>query len=53
MALETKIIIIGMAAFARKAKNKEMYDYAAELAQAENLILKPYEDAKDGEDAKA
>ena len=44
MAYETKVIIIGMAAFARKAKNKEMYNYAAELARAENLILTPYED---------
>lgn len=44
MSLETKILIISMAEFARLAKNRQMYEYAKALGQAENLTLTPYED---------
>ena len=47
MALETKVIIIGMAEFAKATKNKGMYDYAKSLASAENLVLPPYYEDKD------
>ena len=49
MSLETKILIISMAEFARATKNKGMYDYAKALAQAENLTLSPYPDDEDSE----
>ncbi|MCL2057224.1 MAG: hypothetical protein FWH02_08425 [Oscillospiraceae bacterium] len=42
MIYETKVLLLSMAQYAIVARNKDMYDYIAVLASAENIILPPY-----------
>ena len=46
MAYETKVLLIALAKFAIVYKSKEMYQVIADMANAEGVVLKPYEEAK-------
>jgi hypothetical protein len=45
MAYETKVLLIGLADAAAKARSKVMYDLIAKMANAEGVILDVYEEA--------
>ena len=48
MAYETKVLLIALAKIAVKAGSvKEMYEAIADMANAEGVLLKPYEEAKE------
>ncbi len=46
MAYETKVILIALAAAAIDENAKGMYNRIALMANAEGVVLKPYEEAK-------
>ena len=46
MAYETKVILISLAKHALHTKSKAMYEIIAEMANAEGVVLKPYEEAQ-------
>ena len=45
MAYETKVILISLARHAINTKSKAMYEIIAEMANAEGVVLKPYDEA--------
>ena len=47
MAYETKVLLIALAKLAIVYKSKEIYQVIADMANAEGVILKPYEEAKE------
>ena len=47
MAYETKVILIALAKLAIFHKSKPMYKEIADMANAEGVVLKPYEEAKE------
>ena len=46
MAYETKVLLISMAQMALRVNSKEMYEYIVEMANAEGVILKSWDEAK-------
>ena len=46
MAYETKVILIALANAALKENAKSMYRLIAEMANAEGVVLKPFDEAK-------
>ena len=46
MAYETKVILIALARLAIREKAKGMYREIAEMANAEGVVLKPYDEAR-------
>jgi len=46
MAYETKVILIALAQMALRTNSKEMYKYIAQMANAEGLVLKSWDEAK-------
>ena len=46
MAYETKVILIALSKIAVHTNAKEVYKAIAEMANAEGVILKPYDEAK-------
>ena len=46
MAYETKALLIALADIACRTNAKEVYKTIAKMANAEGVILKPYEEAK-------
>ena len=46
MAYETKVILIALARLAVRTNSKAMYKEIAEMANAEGVVLKPYEEAR-------
>jgi len=46
MAYETKVLLIALARFAIMTKSKAMYEIIAEMANAEGVVLKPYDEAR-------
>ena len=51
MAYETKVILISLADKALETNSKEMYKLIAKMANAEGMILKPFDEAKAEMDA--
>ena len=45
MAYETKVILIALANAALTTKSKEMYKLIAQMANAEGVVLKQYDEA--------
>jgi len=45
MAYETKVILIALARLALREKAKSMYKEIAAMANAEGVVLKPYDEA--------
>ena len=45
MAYETKVLLIALARFAIMTNSKAMYEIIAEMANAEGVVLKPYDEA--------
>ena len=53
MAYETKVLLIAIAEIIRKSKNlEEVYRAVAEMANAEGVILKPLNEAKENKENK-
>lgn len=46
MAYETKVILISLAKHALTTNSKEMYKIIAEMANAEGVVLKSWDEAK-------
>ena len=46
MAYETKVLLIALARFAVMTKSKAMYEIIAEMANAEGVVLKTYDEAR-------
>lgn len=46
MAYETKVILIALAKHALNTNSKEMYKIIAEMANAEGVVLKSWDEAK-------
>ena len=46
MAYETKVLLIALAEIACRTDAKEVYKAIARMANAEGVIIKPFEDAK-------
>jgi len=46
VAYETKVILIALAEVAIRTNAKEVYKTIARMANAEGVILKPYDEAK-------
>jgi len=47
MAYEIKALLMPIAKYAAKIKNKEMYEYLADLANVEGVIVKAYDEAEE------
>ena len=46
MAFETKVLLMAMAQMALRTNSQEMYEYIAELANVEGVVLKSWDDAR-------
>ena len=46
MAYETKVILIALADKALRTNAKEVYELIAQMANAEGVVLTPYDEAK-------
>ena len=44
MSYETKVLLISMAEYAKEIKAKKMHDYIVKMANAENVVIEPYEE---------
>jgi len=46
VAYETKVLLIALAEIACRTESKEVYKAIAKMANAEGVILQPYEEAR-------
>jgi len=46
MAYETKVLLIMLAEMALRTNSKKMYKIIAKTANAEGVVLKPYDEAR-------
>ena len=49
MAYETKVILIALAQLAARENSKKIYNAITEMANADGLVLKPFEEARTAE----
>lgn len=46
MAYETKVLLIALAEIACRTNSREVYNAITKMANAEGVVIKPYDEAK-------